>query len=57
MELGAPTRIVFILSIIVAILSLLPVFGIFVPLIGAYSYWLMAAAFGVLVAGNLLTGL
>jgi hypothetical protein len=57
MELSAPTKIIFFLSIILAILSLLPLLGIAIPVIGAYSYWLLGAGFVVLVAGNLVTGL
>lgn len=57
MQLSAPTRIIFILSIVLAVLSLLPVVGILVPVIGAYSYWLLGVAFVVLAAANLLKGL
>ncbi|MER8373461.1 hypothetical protein [Mesorhizobium sp. M1406] len=57
MELSAPTKIVFILSVLLAVLSLLPVFGLLVPVIGAYSYWLLVAAFVALAAANLLKGL
>ncbi|WP_265518708.1 hypothetical protein [Nitratireductor luteus] len=57
MRLSAPTGIVFILSVILAILSVLPVLGISVPVVAAYSYWVLAAAFAILAAGNLLKGL
>lgn len=57
MELSAPTRIVFIIAIILAIISLLPVIGIPLGTLSAYSYWLLLLAFVVLAAGNLLKGL
>ncbi len=56
MELSAPTKIVFIIAVILAILSLLPVIGIAAGILGAYSYWLLLLAFIVLAAGNLLKG-
>lgn len=56
MELSAPTKIVFIIAVILAILSLLPVIGIAAGVLGAYSYWLLLLAFIVLAAGNLLKG-
>jgi hypothetical protein len=56
MELSAPTKIVFIIAVILAILSLLAVVGIATGVLGAYSYWLMLVAFIVLAAGNLLKG-
>lgn len=56
MELSAPTKIVFIIAIVLAVISLLPVIGIPLGTLGAYSYWVLLAAFIVLVAGNLLKG-
>lgn len=57
MELSAPTRIVFIIAIVLAVVSLLPVIGISLGFVGANSYWILLAAFVVLVLGNLLNGL
>lgn len=57
MALSAPTKIVFLLAVIVAILSLIPAFGVVVPVIGAHSYWVLVAAFVILAAGNLLNDL
>jgi len=57
MELSAPTKIVFIIAVILAIISLLPVIGIPLGTLGAYSYWLLLVAFVVLAAGNLLKGI
>lgn len=56
MVLSAPTKIVFIIAIVLAIISLLPVIGIPLGALGAYSYWLLLVAFIVLAAGNLLKG-
>ena len=57
MELSAPTKIVFILAVVLVAVSLLPVMGVAVAVLGVYSYWLLLAAFVVLAAGNLVTGL
>lgn len=57
MLLSAPTKFVFIIAIVLAVLSLLPVIGIPLGALGAYSYWLLLAAFIVLVAGNLMKGI
>lgn len=57
MELSAPTKIVFIIAIVLAVISLLPVIGIPLGAVGAYSYWLLLVAFVVLVAGNVLKGI
>lgn len=57
MELSAPTRIVFIIAVAIAVISLLPVIGIPLGALGAWSYWLLLVAFIVLAAGNLLRGI
>lgn len=57
MELSAPTKIVFIIAIVLAVISLLPVIGISLGTLGTYSYWLLLVAFLVLAAGNLLKGI
>jgi hypothetical protein len=56
MQLSAPTKIVFIIAVILAVISLLPVIGIAVGVLGAYSYWLLLIAFIVLAAGSLFKG-
>jgi hypothetical protein len=55
MRLSAPTKTLFLLAVIVAIISLIPALGITLPVIGAHSYWILAAAFAMLAAGNLLS--
>ncbi len=57
MELSAPKQIVFIIAVLLAVISLLPVIGIPLGALGAYSYWLLLVAFVVLAAGNLLKGI
>lgn len=57
MQLSAPTKIVFIIAIVLAVISLLPVIGISLGALGAYSYWVLLVAFLLLVAGNVLNGL
>jgi len=57
MELSAPTRAVFIIAVAIAVISLLPVIGIPLGALGAWSYWLLLVAFIVLAAGNLLKGI
>lgn len=57
MELSAPTRVVFIIAVAIAVISLLPMIGIPLGALGAWSYWLLLVAFIVLAAGNLLKGI
>jgi len=57
MELSAPTKIVFIIAIILAVVSVLPVIGVSLGAVGVYSYWLLFAGFVVLALGNLLKGM
>jgi hypothetical protein len=57
MELSAPTKVVFIIAVVLAIISLLPVIGISLGGLGAYSYWLLFVGFVLLAAGNLLKGM
>lgn len=57
MELSAPTKIVFIIAVVLAVISLLPMAGVSFGALGAYSYLLLLVAFAVLVAGNLLKGI
>lgn len=56
MVLNAPTRAVFLIAVVLAVVSLLPVIGIPLGAFGAYSYWLLFVAFIVLAAGNVLKG-
>jgi len=55
MNLSAPTMIVFIISLVVAVLAALAAAGIF-AIIPIASVWLMAIAYVVLAAGCLFKG-
>lgn len=55
MNLSAPTMIVFVISLVIAVLGLLAGLGIF-SIIPISSFWIMTIAYVVLLAGNLLKG-
>jgi hypothetical protein len=55
MKLSTPTKLVFWLSTVLGVLGILGNF-ITLPLIGAYSFWLLAAGFVLLWLGNVLKG-
>lgn len=57
MNLNAPTQIVFIISLVLAVLALLGAIGISLPVIGGHAIWVALAAYVVLAAGNLMKGL
>ncbi|MCA0434658.1 MAG: hypothetical protein LCH46_15545 [Proteobacteria bacterium] len=56
MNLSAPTTVVFIISVIIAIIGVLAALGVvaFIPLA---SVWIMTIAFVVLAAGCLFKGI
>lgn len=56
MNLSAPTMIVFIISLVIAILGLLAGLGIF-SIIPLSAFWLVTIAYGILAAGCLLKGI
>ncbi len=55
MSLSAPTQIVYIISLIIAVIGLLVFFGVFS--FGVSSFWIMAVAFGLLALANLIKGM
>ena len=55
MNLSAPTTLVFIISLVLAILAVLSTF-MPLPIIGEYKFWVAIAAYVVLAAGNVLKG-
>ena len=57
MKLNAPTKIVFIISAVLAILALLPMIGVAIPVIGVHTTWIALAGYVVLAAGNMFKGL
>ena len=55
MKLTPPTKIVFWLATILAVLGIIGNF-VALPLIGGYEFWLLAAGFVLLWLGNTLKG-
>ena len=53
MRLTPPSLLLFLISLACAVLALLPVFGIAVVTLPLSGFWLMTAAWGLLVAGVL----
>lgn len=56
MKLSAPTKPVFIVTVILAALALLGAFGVVAPL-ATYAFWTMTIAYVVLALACLLKGL
>lgn len=56
MNLSAPTNVVFIIAVVIAILGLMAGLGVF-AIIPISAFWLMTIAFGILAAACLLKGL
>ncbi len=56
MELSAPTRIAFVISVVIAVISLLGYLGM-ISTFGVRSYLVLGAAYVVLALANLLKGL
>ena len=56
MNLSAPTQLVFIIAVIIALVAVLKALG-FVTFLPMPSVWVMTVAFVVLVAGNLFKGI
>lgn len=56
MNLNAPTQIVFIVAVVIAIVALIGYFVPTIAIIGVYSFWIMTVAFVVLAAGVLFRG-
>lgn len=56
MRLTAPSQMVFLAAIVIAVVALLMFLGA-INFAALSSFWLMTIAFVVLVAGNLLRGL
>ena len=57
MRLTAPSFIVFLLSIICAVLAFLPVFGIAVVALPISTFWMMTIAWGLMTAGVMFRGM
>ena len=57
MKLSAPTTLVFIISVVLAALGILPMLGIALPSVGISTAWLLAIGYIVLAAGCLFKGI
>ena len=56
MNLSAPTQMIFIISLVVAVIGLLMAFGI-LAMISIASVWVMTLAYAILAAGCLMKGM
>ena len=56
MNLNAPTQLMFIIAVVLALIALIGYFVPTIAIIGVYSFWIMAVAFVVLAAGVLFRG-
>ena len=57
MRLSAPKFYVFVISVVLAALSILPQFGIIAVSLPISGYWLLAIAWGLLTAGVMFKGM
>lgn len=55
-NLSAPTQLIFIIAVVIAIVALIGYFVPTIAFIGAYAFWIMTLAFIVLAGGVLLRG-
>jgi hypothetical protein len=55
MTLNAPTQMLFIIAVVVAIVAVLGYF-ISIPVISTYAFWIMTVAFIVLAAACMFKG-
>lgn len=57
MVLTAPTKLIFIISLVLAVIGILPLIGISVPALGMSAAWALAIAYILLAAGVVLKGI
>ena len=57
MNLNAPTKIVFTISLVLAVLALVEMIGVAIPVISGNAAWVALLAYMVLAAGNVLKGM
>lgn len=55
-RLNAPTQIVFLISLVLAVLGILAIF-ISIPFVSGYAFWFVVAGYVVLAAGCVLKGM
>jgi len=57
MKLTAPTQPVFLISLVLAVLGILPTLGVVLPVVGAYAGFLLIAGYVLLALAVILKGL
>jgi hypothetical protein len=57
MKLSAPTRPIFLMSMILAVLGILPILGVVMPVVGAYATFFLIGAYVPLALAVMLKGL
>lgn len=57
MNLSAPTKIVFLISFVLAALALLAAMGVAIPVVSGNAMWVALLAYIILAAGNLMNGM
>ena len=57
MKLNAPTKLIFIISLVLAVLALLAALGIAIPIVSGNALWVALVAYVVLAAGNVMKGM
>ena len=57
MSLNAPTKMVFLISLVLAVLALLGAWVISIPVISGNAFLMMLLAYVVSAAGNILKGM
>ena len=57
MNLSAPTKIVFLISLVLAVLALITALGVSIPVVSGNALWVALIGYAVLAAGNLLKGM
>lgn len=55
MTLSAPTQLVFLIALVVAILGIVATF-VAIPFVSAYAFWVVVAAWAILTIGCLFKG-
>lgn len=56
MKLNAPTQLIFVIALVLAVAALIGFLAPSVAIIGLYSFWIMTVAFVVLAAGVMFRG-
>jgi hypothetical protein len=54
MKLSAPSQVVFIISLVLAVIGVLPLLGVALPAVSFSTAWILVLAYVVLAAGVLL---